>query len=359
MKNCSIASYFSISIALFFVFICQGLSAQTFNLKFEEVNIGSPGFEVEVYINGSVPFKIGTSNLVFSYTNSIVTNPTLVSQELETNYSVEVDEKSSEKVDFNLVYHDIHDPSSGFAVDASPSWTKLGNIQFDVVVSGSTAILEWLEANKSETVIYNTAGSRLPSGTLSSIYSNTTLPLELISFDARPQDKDVLLNWITAYEENFEGFDIERSIDGETFHKIGTQKGLGNSTSYTEYKWTDTNIPQANRLYYRLKMMDIDGLFEYSEIRAVNFEQPHFSSMDVSPNPMKHSTQLSFYSSNEGKASLSISDMSGKILQQKELIVQEGNNNMFYDVSNIPNGQYLLTLEINGQKTSKSIIILE
>lgn len=330
-----------------------------YNLKFEEINTSNPGVEVEVYINGSSSFKIATSNLVFTYTDSVIINPDLVSDELENNYTVEVDEKSVDKVDFNLVYHDIHDPLSGFDVAAAPAWTKLGTIKFDVVISGRTAVFEWIEANKSETVIYNTAGARLSAGTLNDIYSATTLPLELISFDARPQNKDVALNWTTAYEENFEGFVIQRSLDGEIFLDIGTQKSLGSPTSFTEYKWTDKNVPLSSKLYYRLKMMDIDGLFEYSKVEVVNFEYAHFSSLDISPNPMKQSTKISFHSSHEGKANLSISDISGKILQQKEYSIQEGNNDISYEVIDIPNGQYLFTLKMDRQKVSKSIIIVE
>jgi hypothetical protein len=359
MKNSITISCFRISIILFLILISQGVSAQIYNLKFEEINTASTGFEVEIYINGSTPFKIATSNLVFSYADSVVVNPNLVSDELEDNYTIEVDEKSTKKVDFNLVYNDIHDPASGFEVDAAPAWTKLGTVKFDVVVSGSTAVLDWLESSKSETVIYNTTGERLSSGTLSGIFSATTLPLELITFDARPNNKDVILDWITAYEENFEGFNIERSLNGETFDKIGTQKSLGNSTSRTEYRWIDKNVPSVNRLYYRLKMMDLDGLFEYSTIEVVNFKYAHFSSLDISPNPMKHSTQLSFHSSHEGKVNLSISDMSGKILQRKEYAIQEGSNDIRYEAMGIPNGQYLFTLEMEGQKVSKSIIVLE
>ena len=359
MKNNTTISCLRIGIVLFSIFISQGISAQIYNLKFEEINTDSPGFEVEIYINGSTAFKIATSNLVFSYTDTVVINPNLVSDELENNYAIEVDEKAADKVDFNLVYHDIHDPSSGFEIVAAPAWTKLGTIKFDVVVSGNTAVLDWLESSKSETVIYNTAGSRLSSGTLSGIYSATTLPLELISFEARPKDKDVILDWTTAYEENFEGFLIERSLDGETFLEIGTKESLGNSISRTEYQWIDQNVPSVNRLYYRLKMMDLDGLFEYSTIEVVNFEYAHFSSLEISPNPMKHSTQIAFYSSHEGKASLSISDMTGKILQRKEYTINEGNNDIRYEATGIPNGQYLFTIEMEGQKVSKKMVVLE
>lgn len=359
MKNSITVLYFRISIVLFLILISQGISAQIYNLKFEEINTSSPGFEVEVYINGSNAFKIATSNLVFTYADSVVVNPSLISDELENNYTIEVDEKSTKKVDFNLVYNDIHDPTSGFEIDTAPAWTKLGTIKFDVVLSGSTAVLDWLESSKSETVIYNTAGARLSSGTLNNIFSATTLPLELTSFDARPDNKDVILDWTTAYEENFEGFNIERSLDGETFFEIGTQKSLGNSTSITEYKWVDENVPSVSQLYYRLKMIDLDGLFEYSKIEVVNFEYAHFSSLDISPNPMKYSTQISFHSSNKAKVSLSISDMSGKILQRKEYAIQEGNNDIRYEVTGIPNGQYLFTFEMKGQKVSRAIIILE
>jgi hypothetical protein len=95
------------------------------------------------------------------------------------------------------------------------------------------------------------------------------LPVELLSFSAqRAGEKEVVLTWQTASEVNNNHFDIERSIGGSDFQKIGTIAGAGNSTSLLQYNFYDEH-PAYGINYYRLKQIDYDGNFSYSGIEAV------------------------------------------------------------------------------------------
>jgi len=90
------------------------------------------------------------------------------------------------------------------------------------------------------------------------------LAASLINFQGHLDNNQILLNWSTASEHNSKNFDIEKSTDGAHFYLLSSQVGAGNSTSQKNYNLTDKQVSELN--YYRLKMVDIDGNFQYSQI---------------------------------------------------------------------------------------------
>lgn len=98
-----------------------------------------------------------------------------------------------------------------------------------------------------------------------------SLPIELLSFDAKTRSEVVDLSWTTATEINNDFFTVERSIDGKIFTSIGKVKGAGNSSTKRNYKLTDTK-PVNGINYYRLKQTDFDGAYSYSSVVAVNMK---------------------------------------------------------------------------------------
>ena len=101
--------------------------------------------------------------------------------------------------------------------------------------------------------------------------SSAPLPIQLLNFTAtNEQDKDVKLTWQTANEENNDHFEVERGIDPTSFEKILTVKGVGNSTVTQSYSAID-NSPVRGVNYYRLKQVDTDGKYTYSNVVTVKF----------------------------------------------------------------------------------------
>ena len=120
--------------------------------------------------------------------------------------------------------------------------------------------------------------------------SNTTapcicaiLPIELTSFDAAVEEDNVILTWQTASEVNNELFEIQRSLDEESWMPIGQVQGLGNSSQLQDYHFTD-QFPMAGTSYYRLKQQDINGEFTYSMVREVVVVSS-FQHVSLYPNP--------------------------------------------------------------------------
>ncbi len=115
------------------------------------------------------------------------------------------------------------------------------------------------------------------------VAENSPLPVEMVSFNAALYQYDqVLLQWSVAAWENISGWNIERSTDGQRFEKIGTLKLDQTSGHSEQFKFLD-NSPNIGVNYYRLKVLELDGRFTYSELRSVNIARP--LSIEVYPNP--------------------------------------------------------------------------
>lgn len=112
---------------------------------------------------------------------------------------------------------------------------------------------------------------------------NIPVPVELISFKADTINGNVQLEWTTATEENNAGFEIERSFDGSNFEKIGFVEGNGTTYEYSNYIFLDEGIKQ-DVMYYRLKQIDYDGQFEYSNVVVITYSDNNTVSK-IYPNP--------------------------------------------------------------------------
>jgi hypothetical protein len=96
------------------------------------------------------------------------------------------------------------------------------------------------------------------------------LPVQLVTFHAQSESNLIVLDFITASECQNAYFEIERSSDGQSFQSIGSLKGAGNSAREINYSFIDAS-PNIGINYYRLKQVDLDGLFEYSKIVSARF----------------------------------------------------------------------------------------
>lgn len=162
----------------------------------------------------------------------------------------------------------------------------------------------------------------------------TGLPVELTFFKGEMTENGTLLTWQTATEEINEGFEVQRSVDGQEWEILDFVYGNGTTVDVQDYDYLDTN-PLEGRSYYRLKQIDFDGQFEYSDIIEV--------SLDAFANDLTtiYPTVVSDI--------LSIEGGSGKLLiynnvGQPVTSVVNYNDQTNLNVGNLPNGQYFLRL---------------
>ena len=120
--------------------------------------------------------------------------------------------------------------------------------------------------------------------------SCTTLPVELVGFKGKVLlDNSVDLTWTTVSEKNNDYFLVQRGRDLTNFETIGNLDGTGNSNDIVQYSFNDDS-PEVGRLnYYRLKQVDFDGGFEYSDVVTV---KPNYSEISIYPNPSRLNEQV-------------------------------------------------------------------
>ncbi len=197
-------------------------------------------------------------------------------------------------------------------------------------------------------------------------YNNPSLPVELTSFTAKAVGNNIQLNWQTATEVNNYGFSVERSVAqisnlSKKWEEISFIEGHGNSNSPKKYSFIDTDISVASTpLSYRLKQMDIDGAFEYSEIVSVEVETPKtFKLSQNYPNPFNPSTIISYSLSQSGKVVLKVFNSIGE--EVAELVNKEmnaGNYSVKFDATNLSSGIYFYRISAgNFVKTNKMLLI--
>ena len=177
--------------------------------------------------------------------------------------------------------------------------------------------------------------------------SCSLLPVELIAFDGRLKEKNVVLNWQSATEINNDFYTLERSLDGRNFEEIAIIKGQGTTYESQNYEYIDEN-PSFGVNYYRLTQTDFDGTFEvFDKIVAVNYISD--IKVDVRPNPVEQDHfQLVYNSNQSGNLNVQVFDITGKLLQQENFHARKELNYFDISVDDLSNGIYILRTNLNN-----------
>ncbi|QQS35958.1 MAG: T9SS type A sorting domain-containing protein [Ignavibacteriales bacterium] len=191
------------------------------------------------------------------------------------------------------------------------------------------------------------------------------IPVELISFNASVNDNTVLLNWATASERNNSHFEIQRSDDGTGYKTIGTVKGAGNTTETKYYSFIDNKL-STGKQYYRLKQIDFDGTFHFSNVVEVEINLLfNFDLGQNYPNPFNPSTKIIFMipSNISGEISnvkLTVYDILGNIVttlvdDQKP----EGIYEVEFEASNLSSGTYVYKLQAGEFTQTRKMLLIK
>ncbi|HRI46849.1 MAG TPA: T9SS type A sorting domain-containing protein, partial [Ignavibacteriaceae bacterium] len=189
--------------------------------------------------------------------------------------------------------------------------------------------------------------------------SNNPLPVELTSFTASVNKNKVVLNWQTATEQNNHGFEIERISNNDNWEKIAFVQGNGNSNSPKEYSFTDESL-SSGKYSYRLKQIDTDGKYTYSEVVNVEIENipTEYTLFQNYPNPFNPSTTIKFGLPEDSKVVLEVYNIIGE--KVKTLINQEmsaGYHNVNFTGNELSTGIYIYRITANEFTSTKKFIL--
>ncbi len=195
------------------------------------------------------------------------------------------------------------------------------------------------------------------------------LPVELLSFIALVDGDEIVLKWVTATEINNYGFEIERSIlydnwETTNFVKIGFIEGCGNSNLQKDYLFTDNSV-QCGKIQYRLKQIDTDGNFRYSQIitleiwNTTGLQTTKFSLEQNYPNPFNPKTIIKYSLPKSGFVKINVYDILGnEIAALTNEVKEAGTYNVTFDGSFLSSGIYICRINcLNFNKSIKMMLI--
>ncbi len=182
---------------------------------------------------------------------------------------------------------------------------------------------------------------------------NSAMPVALTHFNAqRMSPEEVTLNWRTSSEQNNKGFEVQKSTDGIQFNDLFFVPGKNNSNTIQKYVYADTDAKQ-DHLYYRLKQVDFNGKFQYSQVVAVGLNKFDEQLATVAQVPNAKSLFIETQSNN---LNARILNLGGQEL--KSFALTPGNQKYLFD--ELPSGIYLLELSDNkGTKQVEKILLMQ
>ena len=253
-------------------------------------------------------------------------------------------------------------PSSTFTLDFYSNTTAdASGYGEGEVYLGSTTVTTDGSGNATYSFAGTFTAGKIISATATSATGSTSefglnqtvqdaLPVSLLSFKATAtkNNRQALLEWITSVEINNDRFEVERSANALDWKKLSTLSGKGNNTERAYYTYTDES-PLLNTSYYRLKQIDFDGTYTYSQIKALSFEEELSSALTAYPNPTSGTVTIILNELIEVQR-VGLYNLSGSQLKGNTQSLSP--NKVSVDLSNLPTGTYLVNY---GNKSVKII----
>jgi hypothetical protein len=188
--------------------------------------------------------------------------------------------------------------------------------------------------------------------------NGAALPVKLVSFEATANlaTTQVETRWTTALEINNNYFAVERSEDGINFNQVGRLQGAGTTTATTDYRFNDVK-PLNGLSYYRLKQVDFDGDFTYSDVVAVNLGT--YGSVTMYPNPTQNEVNLGI-SNPSGETNVNIYDLNGHQVYGRSFDQGNTSNNQVITIQTkdiLSAGMYMVNVTSNGTVFQQKLIV--
>lgn len=244
--------------------------------------------------------------------------------------------------------------TSGGVLQPGESYT----LRFKVT---TPAILQMLSTvtNTARITGENAFGDQFVDDGTATIAAGGVMPVKMTSFTVKKESNNAVLRWATATETDNDHFEIERSFDGLNFSKVGTVNGNGTTTTSRSYTYADplANI-NAKILYYRLRIVDIDGKLSFSQVVALRLDGSlTMSNFTVYPNPFTSNIKLQVNSAKQENSSIRFINMNGQEVLKRNVTLMPGDNIVVVkDLETVAPGMYVMELRTADGAITQRIV---
>jgi len=364
---------FKTLVGIILLFCASTTLPTNVNGRFTIVSIDSLKFTVKFQVNTNTGSDdLGGATIVFAFDTTAISFPNSPIKNIDYvfhnfcggNYSpATVTRPMRNNIWINIDLPFINN-NNGTVVVANPAWTDVVTIHFDVIDVTGTAHLSWLTSSPFWG-IYDANNSTLwQTGTFTDLFG--PLPVELVSFTGTLLPNEfVFLEWKTASELNHYGFEIEKSyLKSDAWDKIGFVESYGDPSSLVEYSFTDNTFHRFPVVRYRLKSIDNDGSFQYSDVVEINTGSTSYELSQNYPNPFNPSTKIKFTIPSVGKQNtvpvqLKVYDILGN--EVASLVDEEkepGVHEVEFSAANLASGIYIYRMQAAEFVETKKMILL-
>jgi hypothetical protein len=370
---------------------CSGSGCHTFQDNTVSV-VPMSNLQVQITITGNSGNVAGElvdgSGNVVAVINSTSNNPFILTAPSEGTYLVNAGYKNPSPRRWDSTHVTLQlslppNPPSNLVAQFIPSplsvqltWTDNSNNEDGFIIERESlgpeafVIVDTVSANSTlyldTTVTYLIYVYRLKAFNAfgQSAYSDTSqivVPVELTSFNASIKDEGVQLAWTTATEINNMGFEIQRN-QSAAWETIGFVEGRGTTSEITNYKFFNdlSEFNSSAKLQYRLKQIDFNGVFSYSNVVEVDFVLENYSLSQNYPNPFNPSTSISFTLTRSTFVTLKIYNILGnEITTLVNELIPGGNHKVQFDATGLSSGVYFYTLTADNFVESKKMVVMK
>jgi hypothetical protein len=188
-----------------------------------------------------------------------------------------------------------------------------------------------------------------------------SLPVELTSFSASVVGNSIVLSWTTATETNNLGFEVEKAANNKVWKTIGFIEGYGTSSESKNYSFTDSEVGELVNYFYRLKQVDFNGAYSYSDEIEVIAEMPtKYNLAQNYPNPFNPTTNISFTLPEASNVKLKVFNTLGEeVANLTNRLFEAGFHNVNFDASNFMSGVYYYRIEANNFIQVRKMMLLK
>ena len=187
------------------------------------------------------------------------------------------------------------------------------------------------------------------------------LTTQMVHFDGKLKNKNVLLNWVISAEANVREYQVQRATSGGKFKAIGKIAAKGDKGQPVVYDFADRDLPLGEKfIYYRLNVVNYDGTHGYSPIVDIKIDEINKLNTKLSPNPTKtgQTTQLTFDAPKAGTADLSLINLMGVVINNRAITTNKGFNSVSIDTRSLKAGIYLIKLKTGAIQETKRLVIV-
>jgi hypothetical protein len=357
---------FTVSLSLNVVFAQRAVLHTITNFN---VDTTADKFSFDIYSlsTGTPTIRVGITSYYLNYNNLALITPVLsnINPKFTTgsptgDYNAMTVQIALGKIAVSIIYSGNGDGTGDFLSTTLPNGERICTVTLNITPQGQqglTAMLNWDTINSA----MQAAGLQAVTNSYTGSFDDPQ-PVELSAFQVKYNGKGkVDLNWVTKTEVNNYGFYVERRISESEWNSITFIEGHGNSNSPKEYSYEDKDLfAGGTKFQYRLKQVDTDGKFEYSDVVEVEIVPTEFELSQNYPNPFNPSTTIRFSLPKQTQLKLSLYNMLGEFVETlAEGTYDVGYHKVVVNASDLSSGMYVYRIESNDFVQTKKMMLLK